>query len=73
MINTIVIIGLRRGKHSQSNLLNGLLKIYKDKEIEGYYDSSLLSNYEARYSLFTLVVVSTGAIAMLIPFVLMIL
>jgi hypothetical protein len=73
VINTIVIMGLRKGKQSRSMLLNGLLKIYKDKEIDQYYDASLLSSYDARYTLFTLAVVSTGVIGILIPSVLMLL
>jgi hypothetical protein len=44
--------------------------MYKDKEVDGYYDASLLSNYNTRYNLFLLTVVVTGLIALVVPLVL---
>ncbi len=69
VINLIVIFGLIKGKQSRNKLINGLLRMYKDQKVEGYYDSSLLLNYNTRYNLFLLAVVFTGAIAIAIPFV----
>ena len=69
VINLIVIFGLIKGKQSRSKLINGLLKMYKDQKVAGYYDSSLLLNYNTRYNLFLLAVVFTGAVAIAIPFV----
>ena len=69
VINLIVISGLLKGKQTRSKLINGLLRMYKDQNVEGYYDSSLLMNYNTRYNLFILAVVFTGAIAVAIPFV----
>lgn len=69
VVNLIVIFGLLKGKQSRSKLINGLLRMYKDQNVEGYYDSSLLMNYNTRYNLFILAVVFTGAIAVAIPFV----
>jgi len=69
VVNLIVIFGLLKGKQSRSKLINGLLRMYKDQNVEGYYDSSLLVNYNTRYNLFILAVVFTGAIAVAIPFV----
>ena len=69
VVNIIVIFGLLKGKQTRSKLINGLLKMYKDQNVEGYYDSSLLKNYNTRYNLFILAVVFTGAIAIAIPFV----
>ncbi len=69
VVNTIVIFGLIKGKQSRQKLIKGLLKMYKDQKVEGYYDPTLLINYNTRYNLFLLAVVSTGAIAIAIPFV----
>ena len=69
VVNLVVIFGLLKGKQTRSKLINGLLKMYKDQGVEGYYDASLLSNYNTRYNLFMLVVVFTGLIAIIIPFV----
>ncbi len=69
VVNIVVIFGLLKGKQTRYKLINGLLKMYKDQNVEGYYDSSLLRNYNTRYNLFILTVVFTGAIAIAIPFV----
>lgn len=71
VVNFIVVIGLLKGKQTRSKLIGGLLKMYKDQNVDGYYDSSLLVNYNTRYNLFILVVVFIGAIAIAIPFVIM--
>ncbi len=70
VVNTVVITGLSKGKQTRFKLLSGLLKMYKDKEIDGYYDGSILDSYNTRYMLFTIAVVSTGIIAVLVPIVL---
>lgn len=49
--------------------MNGLLKMYRDQGVEGYYDASLLSHYDTRYNLFILAVVFTGLISNVVPFV----
>ena len=69
VVNFVAEIGLIRGRQMRRKLLGGLLKMYKDQEVEGYYDSSLLSDYTTRYNLFMLAVVSTGVAAIVIPFV----
>ena len=70
VVNFVVEIGLIKGKQTRIKLITGLLKMYKDQGVEGYYDESLLSNYSTRYNLFLLVVVVTGLIAIIVPLVL---
>lgn len=69
VVNLVVIFGLLKGKQTRSKLIEGLLKMYRDQNVDGYYDASLLSNYNTRYNLFILAVVFTGIIALVIPFV----
>jgi len=69
VVNLVVIFGLLKGKQTRLKLINGLLKMYKDQGVEGYYDESLLSNYNTRYNLFILTVVFLGVIAIVVPFV----
>lgn len=69
VVNFVVEIGLIRGRQMRKKLLNGLLKMYKDQGVEGYYDPSLLADYALRYNLFMLTVLFTGFIAVLIPFI----
>ncbi len=69
VVNLVVEIGLIRGRQTRVKLLNGLLKMYQDQGVEGYYDSSLLSDYSTRYNLFMLAVLATGLVALIIPFI----
>ena len=69
VVNFVAEIGLIRGRQMRRKLLDGLMKMYKDQGVEGYYDSSLLSDYKARYNLFMLTVLFTGLVAIIIPFI----
>ncbi|MBU4450090.1 MAG: hypothetical protein KKE35_02220 [Actinobacteria bacterium] len=69
VVNIVVIIGLLKGKQTRGKLIGGLLQMYKDQDVDKYYDVSLLTNYNTRYNLFILVVVFIGAIAIAIPFI----
>ncbi len=66
-INFFVLRILSRGKERRAKLMAGLLKMYKEEGMEQYYDSSIEKGYDARYSLFSAVIVSLGAVAVLIP------
>ena len=69
VVNFVVELGLIRGRQMRKKLLDGLLKMYKDQGVEGYYDPSLLGDYKTRYNLFMLTVLFTGLVAITIPFV----
>jgi len=69
VINFIAEIGLIRGRQMRGKLLNGLLKMYKDQGVEGYYDISLIGDYKLRYNLFMFIVLFTGLVAIIIPFI----
>jgi len=61
---------LLKGKDTRSKLIDGLLKMYKDQGVDQYYDSSIIGNYDTRYLLFILAVVTTGLTAIVIPLIL---
>ena len=69
VVNLVVLVGLIKGRQSRKKLLEGLLKMYKDKGVDGYYDPTLLSDYRMRYNLFTALVLTFGLVALIIPFV----
>lgn len=69
VVNIVVITGILKGKQTRLKLVDGLMRMYKDQGVDKYYDESLLSNYSLRYNLFIMVVVSTGIIATVVPFV----
>ncbi len=70
LVNIVVIFGLIKGKQTRMKLISGLLRMYEDQNVDKYYDKSLLSNYNVRYNLFIMVVLFTGIIATVVPFVL---
>jgi hypothetical protein len=69
VVNLIVISGMLKGKQTRFKLLSGLIKMYKDQGVDGYYDLALLGNYNTRYNLFIFAVVFLGLIAIVIPFI----
>jgi hypothetical protein len=74
VILTIVVciaseIGLIRGRQASAKLINGLIKMYQDNGVEKYYDETLLSHYKLKYNLFMLVILVTGVIAIVVPFI----
>jgi hypothetical protein len=69
VVNFVAEIGLIRGRQMRKKLLDGLMKMYKDQGVDGYYDPSLLGDYRVRYNLFMLTVLFTGLIAIIIPFI----
>lgn len=69
VVNFVAEIGLIRGRQMRHKLLSGLLKMYQDQGVEGYYDASLIGDYRTRYNLFMLAVLFTGIVAIIIPFV----
>jgi hypothetical protein len=70
LVNIVVIIGLIKGRQTRMKLINGLIAMYRDQNVAKYYDESLLHNYNVRYNLFIMVVVCTGIIATIVPFIL---
>ena len=70
VVNIVAVFGLLKGRETRSRLIGGLLKLYADQQGDGYYDPALLKNYNARYTLFILVVVSMGAVAIVVPLLL---
>jgi hypothetical protein len=69
VINVVATLGLLKGRQTRAVLLEGLLKMYADQGVDGYYDPTLLSNYGTRYALFIVVIAFMGAIAIAVPLV----
>jgi hypothetical protein len=71
VVNFVAELGLLRGRDTRARLVAGLIRMYKDNGVDAYYDSSLLESYRTRYNLFMLVVLFTGLVAIVVPFVIM--
>ena len=67
VVNFAVIFGLMKGKRMRLVLLAGLLRMYKDKEVEAYYDQSMLASYSVRYHVFVFVIVFLGLVSIAVP------
>ena len=72
MINGITVIGLLTGRATRKMLVQGLLKMYEDAEVGGYYHKSLLTNYMRRYIMFIAVIGLMGGVSVLIPLVVLV-
>lgn len=68
-VNSISVTALTVGKQTRHKLLNGLLTMYSDNEVDKYYDTSLLTNYDKRYTLFTGVILCLAATAVIVPLI----
>ena len=69
VVNSIAIKALYTGKNTRNKLLQGLLSMYRDNEVDKYYDSSLLTNYGKRYFLFTAVILCLAITSVIVPLV----
>ena len=69
LVNGISIIALSVGKTTRHKLLNGMIAMYKDNEVDKYYDLELLGNYNVRYTLFTGVILALGVTAIIVPLI----
>jgi hypothetical protein len=69
LINTIAISALNLGKRTRQMLLDGLVSMYRDNEVEKYYDPALMSNYNARYLLFSGVIGTLALTAIAVPLI----
>ena len=67
VVNLAVIFGLMKGKRMRLALLAGLIRMYKDKGVETYYDQSLLESYGVRYRIFVSVIVFLGLVSIVVP------
>ena len=67
--NFVAELGLIKGRQIRNKLITGLIKMYNDNGVGGYYDPSLLEEYKTRYNLFMIAVLSTGIVAITLPFV----
>ena len=69
LLNVIAVVALTLGRRTRRTLLGGLVAMYRDNEVDKYYDPSLLSNYGVRYLLFTGVMATLALTAIIVPFI----
>ena len=67
LINFFSVRALLAGRDTRKKLISGLIMMYKDNNVEKYYDASLLDTYQTRYKLFVAVLFSLFAISIVVP------
>jgi hypothetical protein len=70
-VNTVATAGLLKGRQTRTKLLSGLIRMYEDNGVAGYYDTTLLESYKTRYVLFIVTILITGVLALAIPLILL--
>lgn len=68
-VNVIAVAGLFIGRRTRRRLVEGLVAMYADNQVDKYYNPALISDYGARYLLFTAVIALLGATAIVVPFI----
>ena len=69
LVNIIAVAGLIMGRRTRSTLITGLVDMYRDNDVDKYYDPSLVSNYRVRYLLFTGAIVTLAITAIVVPLI----
>ena len=69
LLNIVAVAALIVGRRTRRTLLNGLVEMYRDNEVDKYYDPSLMSNYGMRYALFTAVIATLAITAIVVPLI----
>ena len=67
LVNVIAVAALNLGRRTRRMLLDGLVTMYRDNEVDKYYDPALMSNYGVRYLLFTGVIATLAVTAIIVP------
>ena len=70
LLNIVAVAALALGRRTRRTLLGGLVAMYRDNDVDKYYDPSLMSNYGIRYLLFAGVIAALGSTSIIVPLVL---
>jgi len=69
LINAASLTALLIGRGTRNKLLEGIIRMYKDNQVDQYYPTELLNAYGTRYLLFATVIVLLGITAILVPII----
>ena len=69
LLNVIAVAALILGRRTRRLLLGGLVAMYRDNEVDKYYDTALMANYGVRYALFAGVIVTLALTAIVVPLI----
>ena len=68
-LNILAVAALALGRRIRRMLLAGLVAMYRDNDVDKYYEPGLMSNYGVRYLLFTGVIAALSVTAIVVPLI----
>lgn len=69
VLNVVAVAALVVGRRTRRTLLSGLVAMYRDNNVDKYYEPALMSNYGVRYLLFTGVIATLAVTAIIVPLI----
>lgn len=69
LLNIVAVTALIMGRRNRHTLISGLVSMYRDNEVDKYYDPSLMSNYGVRYLLFAGVIATLATASIIAPLI----
>ena len=69
LLNIVAVAALVLGRRTRSILLDGLVAMYRDNDVDKYYEPTLMSNYGFRYLLFAGVIATLATTAIIVPLI----
>lgn len=69
LLNIVAVTALIMGRRNRHILISGLVSMYRDNEVDKYYDPSLMSNYGVRYLLFAGVIATLATASIIAPLI----
>jgi hypothetical protein len=69
VINWYAVSLIRKNRVQRAKLNEGLVKLLKDETVDQYNDGAIYKTYEARYTLFAVILSSVAALSIIIPIV----
>ncbi len=69
IINGIALVNLKNGRDTQDKLIQGLKDMYRDSQVEQYYDAALLRGYNSRYNQYMSILVVLLITSLVVPLI----
>jgi hypothetical protein len=69
LINAAALTALLIGRRTRNRLLDGMIRMYKDNQVDQYYPEELMNAYGTRYLLFAGVILLLGITAIVVPLI----
>ena len=69
LLNIVAVAALVLGRRTRRLLLGRLVAMYRDNDVDKYYEPTLMSNYGVRQLLFAAVIAALAVTAIIVPLV----